>query len=262
MKDETTIMENYKQLFLNRWKELESVIHLEKDEDGEVISTSFLNKNVFYKFFTSPELLVGYYLWRGNGLAKDGGDAEYYFDLEYDGWTDDCKDIVAKAKLIFQHNQTITERTINMQNLDIIIQFAVLWGETIGSATTAAEWEEAKIMKEDDSEELLKLFTEWKDLYLNQNITNDTCEFFERKRKELLEKENRKELKTMRKEEFYEYIKEHFTIDVDGMRLIRNIIDWTWMQPFDKKDTVKTLFALLEGIGITTAEIEQFIDWH
>ena len=51
MKDETTIMENYKQLFLNRWKELESVIHLEKDEDGEVISTSFLNKNVFPLFY-------------------------------------------------------------------------------------------------------------------------------------------------------------------------------------------------------------------
>ena len=262
MKDETTIMENYKQLFLDRWKELESVIHLEKDEDGEVISTSFLNKNVFHKFFTSPELLVGYYLWRGNGLAKDGGDAEYYFDLEYDGWTDDCKDIAAKAKLIFQHNQTITERTMNMQNLDIIIQFAMLWGETIGYATTATECEEAKIMKEYDSEELLALFTEWKDLYLNQNITDDTCEFFESKRKELLDKENRKERKAMRKEEFYEYIKEHFTIDVDGMRLIRNIIDWTWSQPFDKKDTVKALFALLEGIGITTAEIEQFIDWH
>lgn len=47
-----------------------------------------------------------------------------------------------------------------MKNIDIIIQFAVLWGETIGSATTATEWEESKIMKEYDSEELLKLFTE------------------------------------------------------------------------------------------------------
>lgn len=164
--------------------------------------------------------------------------------------------------MIFQHNQTITERNIPMQNLDIIIQFAMLWGETIGYATTANECEEAKVMKEYDSEDLLKLFTEWKDLYLNQNITNDTCEFFESKRKELLDKENRKERKAMRKEEFYEYIKEHFTIDVDGMRLIRNIIDWTWSQPFDKKDTINALFALLEGIGITTAEIEQFIDWH
>ena len=41
MKDETTIMKDYKQLFLDRWKELEPVIHLNKDEDGEVISTSF-----------------------------------------------------------------------------------------------------------------------------------------------------------------------------------------------------------------------------
>lgn len=80
-----------------------------------------------------------------------------------------------------------------MKNIDIIIQFAVLWGETIGSATTAAEWEESKIMKEYDSEELLKLFTEWKNSYMNQNITNDTCEFFEMKRKELIGKENRKD---------------------------------------------------------------------
>lgn len=96
-------MENYRQLFLDRWKELKNVIHLEKDEDGEIISTSFLNKDVFHKFFISPELLVGYYLWRGNGLAKDGGDAEYYFELEYDGWTDDCKDIVSKAKIILKN---------------------------------------------------------------------------------------------------------------------------------------------------------------
>lgn len=80
-----------------------------------------------------------------------------------------------------------------MKNIDIIIQFAVLWGETIGSATTTAEWEESKIMKEYDSEELLKLFTEWQNLYMNQNITNDTCEFFEMKRKELIDKDNRKD---------------------------------------------------------------------
>ena len=80
-----------------------------------------------------------------------------------------------------------------MKNMDIIIQFAVLWGETIGSSLTMKECEEAKIMKEYDSEELLTLFTEWKDLYLNQNITDDTCEFFERKRRELIDKENRKD---------------------------------------------------------------------
>ena len=94
-------MANNRQLFLDRWKKLENVIHLEKDEDGEIISTSFLKKDVFHEFFISPELLVGYYLWRGNGLIKDGGDAEYYFELEYDGWVDDCKDIAYKAKIIF-----------------------------------------------------------------------------------------------------------------------------------------------------------------
>lgn len=148
-----------------------------------------------------------------------------------------------------------------MKNMDIIVQFAVLWGETIGSATTVAEWEEAKIMKEYDSEELFQLFSAWKDSYMNQDIIEDTCEFFESKRKELLDKETRKKRKAMKKEEFYEYIKGHFSIDVDGMRVIRNIIDWIWMQSFDKEDTVEALSALLDNIGITATEIEQFIDW-
>lgn len=75
-----------------------------------------------------------------------------------------------------------------MKNFDIIIQFAVLWGETIGSALTAEEWKEAKIMKEYDSEELLKLFIKWKDSYLKQDTIDDTCKFFEMKRKELIGK--------------------------------------------------------------------------
>lgn len=50
---------DYQKLFLQRWKELENEIELEK-EDGE---TSFLEKDIFFKFFTSPELLVGYYVW-------------------------------------------------------------------------------------------------------------------------------------------------------------------------------------------------------
>ena len=37
---------DYQKLFLQRWKELEK-------EDGE---TSFLEKDIFFKFFTSPEL--------------------------------------------------------------------------------------------------------------------------------------------------------------------------------------------------------------
>lgn len=41
---------DYQKLFLQRWKELENEIELEK-EDGE---TSFLEKDIFFKFFTSP----------------------------------------------------------------------------------------------------------------------------------------------------------------------------------------------------------------
>ena len=73
---------DYQKLFLQRWKELENEIELEK-EDGE---TSFLEKDIFFKFFTSPELLVGYYVWR------ESGNLEYAYELfmdEYDDWVDD-----------------------------------------------------------------------------------------------------------------------------------------------------------------------------
>ena len=76
-----------------------------------------------------------------------------------------------------------------MKDFDIIIHFAVLWGENIGSASTVEEWKEAQIMKKYDSEELLVLFSEWKDTYMKQDIIDDACEFFEMKRKELISKE-------------------------------------------------------------------------
>lgn len=88
---------DYQKLFLQRWKELENEIELEK-EDGE---TSFLEKDIFFKFFTSPELLVGYYVWR------ESGNLEYAYELfmdEYDDWVDDCKDIAFKAKAVFEEH--------------------------------------------------------------------------------------------------------------------------------------------------------------
>lgn len=85
----------YKQLFLDRWKELENEMILER-EDGE---TTFLEEDVFHKFFISPELLVGFYEWRDGGNISS---AYEFFMSEYDGWTDDCKDIAAKAKDIFE----------------------------------------------------------------------------------------------------------------------------------------------------------------
>lgn len=63
------------------------------------------------------------------------------------------------------------------------------------------------------------------------------------------------------KEKFWQYILDNFTIDNDGRKIISNIIDWFWMESFDKEDTVKALLLLLDGIGIEKEEIEQFVNW-
>lgn len=96
----------YKELFLERWKllEKENNLNLEK-EDGEVTSTAFLKEDVFDKFFISPELLVGYYEWRESGNLN--GKIEDAFDLfmeEYDGWTNEAKNMASQAKEIFEEN--------------------------------------------------------------------------------------------------------------------------------------------------------------
>lgn len=64
------------------------------------------------------------------------------------------------------------------------------------------------------------------------------------------------------KEKFWQYILDNFTIDNDGRKIISNIIDWFWMESFDREDTVNALLLLLDGIGIEREEIEQFIDWN
>ena len=89
----------YKDLFINRWKEMEESIILER-EDGE---TTFLEKEVFHKFFISPELLVDFYIWRSGYGINDGYEL---FMEEYDGWIDDCKEIALKAKKIFEREMT------------------------------------------------------------------------------------------------------------------------------------------------------------
>ena len=63
------------------------------------------------------------------------------------------------------------------------------------------------------------------------------------------------------KEKFWQYILDNFTIDNDGRKIISNIIDWFWMESFDKVDTVNALLLLLDGIGIEKEEIEQFVNW-
>ena len=89
----------YKDLFINRWKEMKQYLLLER-EDGE---TTFLEKEVFHKFFISPELLVGFYIWRSGYGINDG---YKLFMEEYDGWIDDCKEIALKAKKIFERETT------------------------------------------------------------------------------------------------------------------------------------------------------------
>ena len=63
------------------------------------------------------------------------------------------------------------------------------------------------------------------------------------------------------KEKFWQYILDNFTIDNDGRKIISNIIDWFWMESFDKEDIVNALMLLLNGIGIEKEEIEKFVDW-
>lgn len=65
-----------------------------------------------------------------------------------------------------------------------------------------------------------------------------------------------------KKDEFFEYILENFTIDNDGRKLISNILDWIWVQSMDKEDSVNCLMLLLDGIGLTEDEISQFINWE
>lgn len=73
-----------------------------------------------------------------------------------------------------------------MKDMDLVVQFAVLWGMYIGSAMTATEEKNSKKMKEYDSEELLTLLTGWKDEYLKQNEIEDSCDFFNLKLENLM----------------------------------------------------------------------------
>ena len=67
-----------------------------------------------------------------------------------------------------------------MKNMDIIVQFAVLWGIKIGNAFTRKEQNLAEEMKTYDSQELSSIFTAWSEEYLKGNFT-DTVDFFEEK---------------------------------------------------------------------------------
>lgn len=70
---------------------------------------------------------------------------------------------------------------------DIIVQFAVLWGAKMASPWSKEECEISEKMKQCDSEELLKIFSEWAEEYI-ENDAEDTVDFFEEKLIDLLKK--------------------------------------------------------------------------
>lgn len=63
------------------------------------------------------------------------------------------------------------------------------------------------------------------------------------------------------KDKFWQYILDNFTIDTDGRKIIRDIIDWIWVQSMDKRDTVNALAEMLYSIGIEKEEIAGYINW-
>lgn len=73
-----------------------------------------------------------------------------------------------------------------MKDMDLVVQYAILWGTYIGSAMTTEEVENSKKMKQWDSIELKDLFCKWKDEYLIQNEIEDSVDFFNMKLKALM----------------------------------------------------------------------------
>lgn len=70
---------------------------------------------------------------------------------------------------------------------DVIVQFAVLWGQFIGSAMNEVEAKIADEMKQYDSEELLPILSEWaREYFENEYGIEDTVEFFHEKLCELI----------------------------------------------------------------------------
>lgn len=63
-----------------------------------------------------------------------------------------------------------------------------------------------------------------------------------------------REEKYMNKDQFYEYVRENFTLDGTSLRLIRNILDYVAVQGCPYKEQQALLSALLDGFGLTEEE--------
>lgn len=61
----------------------------------------------------------------------------------------------------------------------------------------------------------------------------------------------------MDKEEFYEFIRENFSLDGAALRLIQNILDYIETASSDENDQYLLACDLLSGIGLSDAELRQ-----
>ena len=88
-------MENYKDLFLESLKTVNLTEEMVANDDSYI----WHNNAIFHKLFVKPEILVGFYIWR------DGDGYDLFMD-EFDGWSDDCKEIANEAKQIFEQRES------------------------------------------------------------------------------------------------------------------------------------------------------------
>ena len=62
-----------------------------------------------------------------------------------------------------------------------------------------------------------------------------------------------------KKEELFNYIRDNFTVDNDGLKIIWNVLDWVLLQSMDTEDTIEAIMCLLDGIGLEREEIERIL---
>lgn len=86
----------YHDLFVKKVIETHNILNLE-DNDGE---NHFFDKDVFKEFFTSADLLIGFYSWRTGGFLTDTIDL---FEEEFEGWVDECKEMALNSKDILKN---------------------------------------------------------------------------------------------------------------------------------------------------------------
>ena len=72
-----------------------------------------------------------------------------------------------------------------MKNIDIIIQFARLWGQKEATVLTARDEDISDALKSYDSEEMTSLLEDWAEEYLVSD-TDYVCDFFKGKIEEMV----------------------------------------------------------------------------